>query len=213
MKKIIAIVFAFVFAMGAWSATQERPYYVLVGGALSTPVQTEKTKYNGDEISTSMTAIGFDFLFGSLPKEGNWGFISNFSFAFPQSITAKYKGEDYDVSKSDFKKLFLYDFTIAPEYFFLKKENGFIGIGPAFNLSMFAWDLEYVNGMNYSFGLGAILFGALKFAGPMYLFANVSGIYNFYTIGSVRTAYDTYSTSGALTNFALLPAFGICLSL
>ena len=209
MKKAgIVVVILLIAGMCFANGTKERAPVSLGVGA-SFPFEHEKSEYSGEDITSDMNAVGLDISLVQLPYKNSWGCIGNFSFAWPQSIESEYKGNKIASSASDYDNLFLYDFTISPDYFFVNNDDFYLGIGPAFNLSLFTWKLNYFTGLNYTFGLGGNVFGMYKFAPKGGLFFGVNGIYNFYTMGWIIYDDKTYNNSGTTNNFEFLPYVGV----
>ena len=212
MKKFIASIFALLIAVSSWAETKERAP-ILLGGGFALPYAYERAEYNNDTIETSMRRLGFNITLGALPQKSNWGVIDNFTFAWPQSISAKYQGKEYSTDTKDFKSLFLFETTIAFDYFFLNNEKFLLGAGPLLGMTVFTWSTEYLSSANFAFGVGANIFGLYKVTDKFGFQFGVTGVFDFYGLGSVNTATTKNSYSGSTRDWTLTPFIGLSLIL
>ncbi|MBR1403462.1 MAG: hypothetical protein IJ558_04740 [Treponema sp.] len=207
MKKIIAIIFALSMGICAW--TQGRAP-VLLGAGFVAPFAWETSEYEGDDITAKLNGAGFDIVLGVLPQKSNWGIIDNFSFSWPQNISAEYKGKKYTVGKDDYKTLFLFEATVAADYFFVNKDAFLFGAGPLFSMTTFSWSTEYLSSANFAVGLGGNIIGIFRSTLDNFaVFFGTNVTFDFFGSTSVNTSTTKNSSSGTTSDWIITPFMGI----
>ncbi len=208
MKKLFFLFFTLLIVSNSWAEKKEKPPMVL-GGGLAIPYAYERAKYNNETIETKMTSIGLNLTVGTLPKNNNWGVIDNFTFAFPQSISSKYGGNDYTSDKKDYKSLFLFETTIAFDYFFVNNDSFLLGVGPLLGMTLFSWSTDYITSGNYALGVGANIYGLKKITDKLGIQFGATTVFDFYGFGYVNTALTKNSYSGFTNDYSLTPFVGL----
>lgn len=205
MKKIFIALFLMVLGSAAFSM-EMKPLILGVSGEPS--FAFEHTKFNGEDVKSTMSSIGVNVLLGSLLND-KWGLFDTFSFSWPQKLTLTSDGETVSVSRDAYKTLMFMNFTIAVDYFFINNEKFMLGVGPALNMAIITASTKRVSDLSYIFGLGAQLLGRYKFTERFGLHFGMNLNYDFFGINIVKTSYTSKTNSGIVTDFIVSPFAGI----
>ncbi|MBR0496051.1 MAG: hypothetical protein IJJ71_07750 [Treponema sp.] len=199
MKKIIAIIFAFAFALSTWAENNE-PFSVL-GFGVNHPWLWEKADL-GDSNSSS---IGFG-MYNVIVGKSGWGFMANASMDFPYHTESDVNGTTVTLTRSDYDSWFNYNFNFGAMYNFYRENNLFLGVAP-----FFAFGGSLIKKDNFEQGSTILGFGVelnviYKITERVGFSGGITGQYNFYTIGSqFLNDIKIANLTGRLTQYVVTP--------
>ena len=203
-KKFPILFFSFIIMFSLSSAAFASATETYFTVAYNYGIFTERA----ENAQTKLNAHAIDLSLSSYFNE-NWGLYLNTGYNFPSSATVTSGGTSVTATSSDWDFSMLLSVILGPTFKFDINDAFQIFGGFGFHMAEYVMTTEYVNTLNFSFGIGGDVGVRYLPSKNFYLTGGFLFSHDFYQVGSVKTAHGTTDISDSYNFGSFRPYIGL----